>query len=61
MRTPVLPLLLLAGLCAGCATNPVTGKQDIVLMSEKDEIAMGEQVNAQVMQGERIYNDVELQ
>ncbi|HEY7840592.1 MAG TPA: M48 family metalloprotease, partial [Gammaproteobacteria bacterium] len=47
--------------CAGCATNPVTGKQDIVLMSEKDEIAMGEQVNAQVMQGERIYNDVELQ
>ena len=45
MKTAALPLLLLA-LVAGCATNPVTGNQDLVLMSEKDEIAMGEQINA---------------
>jgi predicted Zn-dependent protease len=61
MRTAALPFLLFACLCTGCATNPVTGKQDIVLMSEKDEIAMGEQVNAQIMQQERVYNDIELQ
>ena len=61
MRTAALPFLLIACLCAGCATNPVTGGKDLVLMSEKDEIAMGEQVNAQIMQQERVYNDIELQ
>jgi predicted Zn-dependent protease len=61
MRTAALPLLLLACLGAGCATNPVTGGKDLVLMSEKDEVAIGEQTNAQVLQRERVYNDIELQ
>ena len=45
----------------GCATNPVTGNQDLVLMSEKDEIAIGQQAAQQVLQQYQIYNDVELQ
>jgi len=61
MRTAAFAALLLACLGTGCATNPVTGNKDLVLMSEQDEIAMGEQVNAQVMQKERTYGNVELQ
>jgi len=43
-----LPLLLLGALVglsalAGCATNPVTGKRELVLISEAQEIAMGEE------------------
>jgi predicted Zn-dependent protease len=61
MNAVTRPFLLSACLLAGCATNPVTGGKDLVLMSEKDEIAIGEQVNAQIMQQERVYNDIELQ
>ena len=43
-----LSLLLLGALVglsalAGCATNPVTGKRELVLISEAQEIAMGEE------------------
>lgn len=55
--------LITAGLfcLAGCATNPVTGGQDLVLMSEKDEIAIGRQAHQQVLQEYAVYNDAELQ
>lgn len=56
--TPFVALLLLI---TGCATNPVTGGKDLVLMSEKDEIAVGQQANEQVLQQYSLYNDPELQ
>src|SRR5437016_852368 len=34
----------------GCARNPVTGKRQIVLVSESEEIAMGQQSDPQVRQ-----------
>jgi len=43
-----LPSLLAALLLTACATNPVTKKPDFVLMSEKQELALGQQVAAQV-------------
>lgn len=62
MRSLTPPLLLfLLFLITGCATNPVTGGQDLVLMSEKDEINLGKQVRQQVLQQYHVYNDVELQ
>jgi len=61
MRNLVLPLLCLAALLSGCATNPVTGDQDLVFMSEQDEIQLGKQVQQQVLQQYHVYNDVELQ
>lgn len=61
MRTLTLPFLFLYVLLTGCATNPVTGGQDLVFMSEKDEIQLGEQVRQQVLQQYHVYNDVELQ
>ena len=42
MRT-CLALLVSATLLAGCATNPVTGEKDFMLVSEAQEISIGKQ------------------
>ena len=44
-----------------CATNPVTGKQDLVLVSERQEQALGQQAHAQTLQQYRVYQDTALQ
>lgn len=57
-------LLLLAGFVAistGCASNPVTGKQDFVLMSEKQEIEIGRRYHKEILKQYKIYEDPELQ
>jgi len=41
-----IPRYLFASLLAGCATNPATGKSEISLVSESQEIALGEQTAA---------------
>ncbi len=61
MRLLALPLICFYVLLAACATNPVTGEQDLVFMSEEDEIQLGKQVRQQVLQQYHLYNDVELQ
>jgi len=43
-------LALLAGLYPGCARNPVTGKRQIALVSEQQEIEMGREAHPQVLQ-----------
>ena len=55
--------LILAGglLLSGCATNPVTGKQDLVLMTEDQEISLGRRAHQDLMRQYRPYNDPELQ
>ena len=58
----VLSIFLLGSLFfSGCATNPVSGKQDFVLMSEAKEINLGKQAHQQVMKQYRPYNDPALQ
>ena len=37
----IFSMLMLAALLASCASNPVTGKRDMVFMSTEQEIAMG--------------------
>ena len=54
-------LLLLLPLVGGCATNPVTGDQDIVFMSEQQEIDIGRQTHAEVIKVFGEYDDPELQ
>ncbi|WP_299757007.1 M48 family metalloprotease [uncultured Pontibacter sp.] len=44
-----------------CATNPVTGKKDIVLMSEEQEIALGAQSDPAVIAQFGLYEDKALQ
>jgi predicted Zn-dependent protease len=43
-------ILSVCGTGAGCARNPVTGKRQIVLVSESQEIAMGQESDPQVRQ-----------
>ena len=61
-----LPALLLAGgLLAGpvasCARNPVTGKNELSLVSESQEIQMGQQAAQEVAQTIGFVDDPELQ
>ncbi len=55
--------ILLAGCLAlaGCATNPVTGKRDLVLMTENQEIELGKKAHQQLMQQYRAYENPALQ
>lgn len=44
-----------------CSTNPVTGKKDLVLMSEEQEIALGAQTDPAVIAQFGLYEDKALQ
>ena len=41
----------------GCATNPVTGKQDFVLMSESEELSLGRRYHQQIIEEMPVYPD----
>ncbi|MGD8311410.1 MAG: M48 family metalloprotease [Gammaproteobacteria bacterium] len=53
---PAIPLLL-----GGCATNPVTGRSDFVLISEAQEISLGRRYNTKILEEIPRYDDPELQ
>jgi len=56
------PLLIaLAIFTAACATNPVTGKKQVSLLSEAEELAIGQQQDAEIRREMGIYDDRELQ
>ena len=44
-----------------CARNPVTGKRQVVLMSEAQEIAMGKEADPQIIAQYGLYDDKALQ
>src|SRR5262245_29877517 len=44
-----------------CAVNPVTGEQNFVMMSERDEIELGKKSDPQVRAQYGVYNDAALQ
>jgi predicted Zn-dependent protease len=56
--------LMLSGLlfwAASCATNPVSGGPELMLLSEQDEIRLGNQTDVQVRSQYGVYEDKELQ
>src|SRR5688572_6400267 len=59
LRTACLVALL--AVVAGCATNPVTGRRELSLMSESQEIAVGRESDPQIKSEMGVYNDPELQ
>ena len=61
MTTRVLAPLALAVVLTACATNPVTGKREISLLSEAQEIAIGQQTDAEVRREMGVYDNPELQ
>ncbi len=56
----VLTVCVLLLLVQACAVNPVTGRRQLMLYSEQDEIAMGQQTHAQIQQQFGLYDDPEL-
>ncbi len=56
-------LMVVAALCSvcsqlpGCATNPVTGGSDFVLMSEDQEISLGRKYNDEILKEMPAYHD----
>jgi len=50
-------LLLIA---AACAVNPVTGKRELILISEQYEIELGKETDAEIRQEYGAYNDPHL-
>jgi predicted Zn-dependent protease len=51
----------LAGLALSCATNPVTGKKQLAMISESQEIAMGREADKAVAASYGLYPDDRLQ
>ena len=59
MKRLVFLFLILS--LSGCAVNPVTGKQDFVVLSEEQEIQMGREYNAKILRQYQIYEDEKIQ
>ena len=59
----LLSLFVLSGLFTiySCATNPVTGKKEFMLLSEQKERAMGEQSDPEIVAYFGLYQDQQLQ
>jgi predicted Zn-dependent protease len=59
----LLPAAVLASALAvnGCATNPVTGKSDVVTMTAAQEVEIGRKMHPQVLQQYGRYSDEALQ
>jgi predicted Zn-dependent protease len=61
-RTLILATALACGLAlGGCATNPVTGRADIVTMSAAQEVEIGRKMHPQILQQYGRYSDEVLQ
>lgn len=54
-------ILLIYILFSSCAKNPVTGKNDFMLMSKGQEVAMGQQSDPEIKAFFGVYNDEKLQ
>src|ERR671910_1256831 len=54
-------LLLTACVNAACATNPVTGKRQMSLLSEAGELAIGQQQDVEIRREMGVYDDPALQ
>jgi predicted Zn-dependent protease len=53
--------IFIALLMSKCATNPVTGKKDFVLMTEAQEIQMGKEYDPQIVAQYGVYQDQSIQ
>jgi predicted Zn-dependent protease len=60
-RLRILVTLTVVLAVAGCATNPVTGKTDIVTMTTAQEIAIGRENHPKILQQYGRYDDEALQ
>lgn len=58
MNSHVVALIVVGGMVlAGCFTNPVTGRKEIVMVSADQELALGAQSFASVKKSEKVSHD----
>ena len=57
----IILIIFALSFLTNCAVNPVTGKQDFVMISENQEIQMGREYNAQILRQNPVYQDQDLQ
>src|ERR1041385_2132504 len=57
IRVPLLAWVLAGIAASGCAVNPATGKNQLMLVSEDQEIAMGRQADSAVITSIGLYPD----
>ena len=60
MSKKITWILVLALVAASCAINPVTGKRELSLISESQEIAMGKETDTAVAAQYGVYDDAAL-
>jgi predicted Zn-dependent protease len=53
----VVATLIVLSILLSCATNPVTGKRELMLVTESDEVALGAQSDQGIIQTYGAYND----
>jgi predicted Zn-dependent protease len=51
---------VLCFLCISCAVNPVTGKKELSLISEQQELALGKETDGQIRSEYGVYDDARL-
>ena len=54
-------LLFLMGWLAACAPNPVTGERELMLLSEADEVQLGQQTDKEIVKTYTLYQDPDLE
>ena len=57
----IFSLFILCFLISSCSVNPVTGKKEIMLVSESQELAMGQQADPGIIASMGLYDDDRLQ
>jgi predicted Zn-dependent protease len=58
---PRLATLILLALLPACATNPATGRRQLSLVSEQQEIQMGQQADQEISAAVGLYRDPDLE
>ncbi|MCB0265157.1 MAG: M48 family metalloprotease, partial [Calditrichaeota bacterium] len=53
-------LAIILAITISCATNPVTGDREFMLVSEQQEISMGKEYDPQVVATYGVYDDAEI-
>lgn len=61
LKQPIAVLIISLAVLAGCAVNPVGGNRELVLMSEDQELAVGRENHAKVLQTYGKYDGPALQ
>lgn len=56
-RWALLVMVSLLGAMSGCVTNPATGESEFSLLSREDEIALGQEGDAQIVAEFGVYDD----